>query len=325
MGVRSESSGPARARARAVLLAVAIAALTAVHLSLSVGTHRQHVVHVFFRGLYLVPVVAGAVWFGRRGALLCASAVAAAYASHVAISWRDQPMENVNQAAMIAVFLFVGAVSGALVEREARERARRIEAERRAERAAVIQGIASLTKALGFRDEYTHEHSERVSRLAVGLGLRLGLDEDRLERLRLAGLMHDVGKIGVRDDILFKPDELTPEERASIERHPVLAAEILRPIPGAAEIAGIVLAHHECPDGSGYPRGLRGEAIPLEASLLRVADVFSALTDSRPYKPALAPEEALRRMEALAATKLDAGGVRALRELAAPVTGEVTV
>ena len=231
-------------------------------------------------------------------------AVAAVYLDHVLVSWPNQPMENVNQLAMIGVYLLVGAVAGRLVERE-----------RRAQREVVLQGIASLSNALGFRDEYTREHCEHVSRLAVEIGKRRGLSGEKLEALRLAALMHDVGKIGVRDDILLKPDHLTPEERARIERHPALAAEILRPIHGAGTIADIVLAHHECPDGSGYPRGLSGNQIPIEARILRVADVFSALTDARAYKPPMRGEDALQHMLSMGADKLDLESVGALRSL----------
>lgn len=233
------------------------------------------------------------------------------------LAWHHQPMENANQVAMIAVFLLVGATSGVLAEREERERARRLESERRAQRAAVVQGIAGLSNALGVRDGYTREHSEHVARLAAEVGGSLGLGPERVELLRLAGLMHDVGKIGVRDDILFKPDDLTPEERKKVERHPALAAEILRPIHGAEEVAEIILCHHECPDGSGYPRGLRGEEIPTEARILRVADVYSALTEARPDKTAMEREHALERMQGLAGSKLDAWSLDGLREAVA--------
>jgi HD-GYP domain-containing protein (c-di-GMP phosphodiesterase class II) len=113
----------------------------------------------------------------------------------------------------------------------------------------------------------------------------------------------------------LKAGSLTPEERSRIERHPLLAAEILRPIQGTAEIVEIVLAHHECPDGSGYPRGLRGGEIPLEARILRVADVFSALTDARVYKPGMDTSQALDRMLKMSGTKLDAETVQTLRSV----------
>jgi HD-GYP domain-containing protein (c-di-GMP phosphodiesterase class II) len=143
------------------------------------------------------------------------------------------------------------------------------------------------------------------------------LNGERLELVRLAALVHDVGKIGVRDDVLLKPDELSPEERAEVERHPIVAAEILRPIRGARDIAEIVLAHHECPDGSGYPKRLTAAQIPLEAHVIRVADVFACLTEKRPYKPAINPTVALEIMEGLAGSKLDAGAFRAFQEMLA--------
>lgn len=147
------------------------------------------------------------------------------------------------------------------------------------------------------------------------IGRARRLPPDRLEVLRLAALVHDVGKIGVPDDVLFKPRELTPDERSIIERHPALAAETLAPIHGTKEIADIVLAHHESPDGSGYPRGLTRDQIPVEAAILRVADVFSALTDRRSYKQALDPESALASVTAMSGTKLDAPSVQALVEV----------
>ena len=226
-------------------------------------------------------------------------------------------MENANQYATIGVFLLVGMVSGALVETQRTERRRRLQSERDAQREAVVQAIAGLSNALGFRDDYTEEHCQSVARLAGAIGRRRGLSVEGLERLRLAALIHDVGKIGVPDDILLKPERLSAEERTTIERHPVIAAEILRPIHGAEEIAEIILCHHECPDGTGYPRGLTAAQIPLEAHILRVADVFSALTDLRPYKPDRDTGSVLAWMRERQGTQLDRESVRALAKVLA--------
>lgn len=249
---------PEASRVRAALLAAIILLLAGAHSAVSVGTHSSHVIHVVLGGLYLFPIVAGALWFGLPGGVIAALAVSVAYLTHIWISWSGQTMENANQFAMIGVYLLFGSVSGLLVRARDREQALRLAARRRAERAALIEGISGLLAALGFRDYYTREHCQRVSELAVAIGRRRGLSGERLEALRLAALTHDLGKIGVRDDILFKPESLTPEERARIEKHPGIAAQILHRIHGAREIAEIVFCHHECPDGSGYPRGLRG-------------------------------------------------------------------
>ena len=302
------------ARRRAVYIAAAFLATTAVHALAGRGTHPLHVVHVVFGALYLVPIVAAAVWIGARSAVGLALASAAAYVLHARTVWAGDPMENANQLATAGVYVFVGVVSAGLVRAAERERRARVEAETRAQREAIVQGIATLSGALRQRDDGTGAHSERVARVAVEVGAALGLEPARIDVLRLASLVHDVGKIGVRDDVLLKPDELTPEERERMERHPAIAAEILRAIRGAEVIAEIVLCHHECPDGSGYPRRLGGDRIPVEARVLRVADVFAALVEVRPYKRSLTPGEAVAKMRDLAG-KLDGAAFSALERI----------
>lgn len=281
------------------MIVASFLATTAVHALLGGGAHPLHVVHVAFGALYLLPIVAAAMWLGGPAAASLAVASGAAYVVHARVAWPGDAMERLNHLAMAAVYLFVALVSTALVRAAERERAARAEAERAAQREALVEGIAALSGALRQRDDGTGAHCSRVAELAVRVGSELGLAPDRLDLLRLAALAHDVGKIGVRDDVLLKPSELTPEERDRVERHPFIAAEILRPIRGAEEIAEIVLAHHECPDGTGYPRHLTGERIPIEARALRVADVFDALVEPRPYKPALPRSEAIARMRQL--------------------------
>jgi putative nucleotidyltransferase with HDIG domain len=241
-------------RLKALAILVAVSGLTGAHFLVAHGTHGLHEIHIVLGGMYLIPIVAAALWFGLRGGLATTAVISLAYYAHTRLSWPNQPMENANQFAMIVVYWIVGTVAGVLVNLETQERERRIKAERE----TIIQGIAGLSNALRFRDEYTRKHSEHVSRLAVRIGKRLGLSEERLDLVRLAGLVHDVGKIGIRDDVLLKPHDLSAEELAAIKQHPIIAAEILGPIRGAKEIADIVLAHHECPDGSGYPRGCKG-------------------------------------------------------------------
>lgn len=300
-------------RAKVAGIALAIGLVAVVHSIVPVGTHPLHVIHVVLAALYFAPIAASAIWFGTRGGLAASAAAAALHLLHAARAWSGQPMENANQVATAVLFVWFGAITGALASLREAERAARLASERRAQRAASIQAIASLAAALGFRDEGTRRHSERVADLVVRVAARLGWSGEPLEALQLAALVHDVGKIGVRDDVLLKPSTLGPEERERIERHPAIAAEILRPLSGAEEIARIVLAHHEAPDGTGYPRGATAGDIPDGAHILRVADVYCALRESRSYKEPLGPGDALRAMQALAGSKLDARAFEALR------------
>jgi HD-GYP domain-containing protein (c-di-GMP phosphodiesterase class II) len=145
----------------------------------------------------------------------------------------------------------------------------------------------SLTSALDAKDSYTYGHSERVARIAVELGRELDLDEDELGDVYLAGLLHDIGKIGVSDAILGKRERLTPEEFEEIKRHTTIGYSILADLRQIRSLLPGVLYHHEHYDGGGYPDGLVGEKIPLLARLLAVADAYDAMSTTRPYRPAM--------------------------------------
>jgi putative nucleotidyltransferase with HDIG domain len=301
---------------KAASLLFAIAVISTAHYT--VGTSRQlsHTEHVVLEALYLVPILASALWFSLWGALIVTAATSTIYYFYVRSVWPNQPMENVRQMTLLVIFWFVGLATGILVHVQEKERLANQAAKERERRESVVRSLSSLSAALRLRDDYTREHSERVSRLSVEIGRRLDLNPERLEQLRLAGLMHDIGKIGIRDDILLKADQLSTEERQNIERHPVMAADILRPIEGAAVIADIVSAHHECPDGSGYPSHLVGSTIPLESRILRVADVYSSLTDHRPYKAGLELDSALSIMREMVPAKIDKEAFELLLQLA---------
>ena len=149
----------------------------------------------------------------------------------------------------------------------------------------MFQGtVKSLVSALDAKDAYTCGHSTRVADLSVQLAETLGYDEAQLANLHLAGLLHDIGKIGVEDSVLRKPGRLTDEEFEKIKQHPILGYEILKGIRQFQSILPGVRSHHESWDGSGYPDGLAGEAIPRDAQILAVADSFDAMTSDRPYR-----------------------------------------
>ncbi len=148
----------------------------------------------------------------------------------------------------------------------------------------------SLTAAIDAKDAYTYGHSERVARVAVELGRELGLQEDELSDIYLTGLLHDIGKIGVRDEVLTKRGPLTDEEFKHIQQHVIIGHRILSDLHAISHLLPGVLYHHERYDGAGYPEGLKGDDIPLLARILAVADSFDAMNTSRPYRTAMAPE-----------------------------------
>jgi len=153
--------------------------------------------------------------------------------------------------------------------------------------------ITTLGITIEARDPYTAGHCQRLARYAVALGRALGVDEAMLKALWLGGFLHDLGKVAVPDRILLKPGSLEPDERRIMELHPVVGAEMVQSMQTLAGVRPIIRHHHERFDGSGYPDGLRGEAIPLGARIMAVVDVYDALRTARPYKPALPHQEAV--------------------------------
>jgi diguanylate cyclase (GGDEF)-like protein/putative nucleotidyltransferase with HDIG domain len=174
--------------------------------------------------------------------------------------------------------------------------------------------MLDLAEAVDLRFSGSARHSETVGRYAEMMAKELGLDERHTGRVRLAGLLHDIGKVCVPDSILHKPARLTEAEFAVIKRHPELGAQMLDH-PGLADVREWVGAHHEQPDGGGYPRGLKGEAIPLEARILAVADAYEAMTSDRSYRSSMTHTAARAELERCAGTQFDPRVVRSLSAL----------
>lgn len=168
-----------------------------------------------------------------------------------------------------------------------------------------IGSLTALAKTVDAKSRWTAGHSERVTRVVYALGRELGAGEDDLELLERAGLLHDIGKLGVSESILDSPNALTEEERAEIQKHPEIGASILSPIAAFADIIPAVMYHHERWDGSGYPEGLAGTDIPYVARVMAVADVFESLTSERPYRGPLPIEDAVRFIEESAGSHFD--------------------
>jgi len=157
-----------------------------------------------------------------------------------------------------------------------------------------LNTVKSLVKAIEAKDHYTGGHSERVMEYALAIGREMKLRKDTLENVRLSGLLHDIGKVGVKDDILIKNSELSEHEKEEINKHPSIGAQIVESIAKSRHVTRGILEHHERFGGGGYPCGLKGNAISIEARIIAVADAYDALTTDRPYQKSLSKEEAYR-------------------------------
>ncbi len=156
--------------------------------------------------------------------------------------------------------------------------------------------LFSLALGIEAKDPYTGGHCDRLSKYSVALADRLGLPEEHRVALRRGGIVHDIGKLAVPEHILLKPGPLTAEERKIMEQHPEAGERICAPLKSFRHVLPIIRHHHEKMDGSGYPDGLKDNSIPLTARVLTTVDIYDALTTNRPYRKALAPEEAFRMM-----------------------------
>ena len=178
-----------------------------------------------------------------------------------------------------------------------------------------LNTVKALVRAIEEKDAYTRGHSERVSQLSVRIGCEMGLDQQRLEYLRIGCLLHDVGKIGIAESIVRKPNTLTTSEYNTIKQHPIKGAEIVKPISFLKNHIYIIRNHHEWYDGSGYPDGLKGDKIPIEAQIVSVADAFDAITSTRPYRKGVSPQEALHRITLLTGSQFSPRVVKAFKRV----------
>ncbi len=191
---------------------------------------------------------------------------------------------------------------------------KRKEAQQKLEK-ATLETLQALNRTIEAKDEYTGEHIDRVQKLSVKLGKKLGLSESRLEQLRYASILHDIGKIGIPDSILGKPGNLTEEEWEEMRKHPEIGERIVGKVDQLKRAAEIVGQHQEKFDGSGYPRGLEREEITLEARIVAVADAWDAMRSDRPYREALPEKEALEELRENAGSQFDPEIVEILLEM----------
>jgi putative nucleotidyltransferase with HDIG domain len=178
-----------------------------------------------------------------------------------------------------------------------------------------IKIILAIAEAIDAADPDSHNHGYRTANLAVELARRLNFSEQQVETIRLAAVLHDIGKVEIADEILRKPGPLTPSEWEIMRKHPITGAEILAQVNSLSQVASIIRSHHEKFDGSGYPYGLKGEQIPLEARILAVADAYSVMVNGRVYRKALTQPEAVAELQRCSGTHFDPQVVQAMMEL----------
>ncbi|MCP5057878.1 MAG: response regulator [bacterium] len=193
------------------------------------------------------------------------------------------------------------------LEGKVRDRTRQLAEKHQELRIAYVQTIRALAEAVDAKDAYTRGHSERVGVYASKMGREIGLPKEVIERVYISGLLHDVGKIGVRDAVIGKPDRLTPEEYEEMKMHPEIGARILQPVEFLSDVVSCVRHHHEWYDGCerGYPDQLGGDSIPLPSRIIIVADTVEAMTSDRPYRKGLQLEAVERELVKYSGSQFD--------------------
>jgi HD-GYP domain-containing protein (c-di-GMP phosphodiesterase class II) len=185
---------------------------------------------------------------------------------------------------------------------------------RRLEEESLLRTVRTLAAAVDARDACTHSHSRNVATFSVALARHIGLPEERVRRIEMAALLHDVGKIGIRDSVLTKKDDLDRFEFEMVREHPVLGEKILRST-AAQDILPWVLHHHERWDGNGYPAGLAGNSIPFEARIIALCDAYDAMRSDRPYREGISEAGALLELATTAGGQFDPELTRAFMEV----------
>lgn len=269
--------------------AVALMTLVAtfLHWITPAGPHSWHWAHLVARELYYVPLLLAAAWFAWRGTALAAAGISLLYLGHVLGGWNGYPMVQAEQLASVATFWLVSFVASALFSR--------IRLALAEVRSAHEETLTALASSLELRERYTAGHSERVRAYTLLLAGKMGItDSSTLSGFSAGALFHDIGKIGIPDAVLLKEGPLDPDERRVMRSHPELGAALVGKVRSLAAAQELVRSHHERFDGQGYPRGVRGGAIPLGAMIFAVADTFDAMTTTRPYRQAMAFDRAVQ-------------------------------
>ena len=298
-------SGPA---ARTVAAAILLVAITVALSSLPEKSSEWIRSREMIRKLYLFPILLSAMWFGARGAAsstVFATLVCGGLAGN---AWPAEVSSQVERVGEVAVFWLVGALSASFFEQQKRF-VGKIEV-------ANDNTLLALAAALDVREHNTGVHSQRVADYTLRLAREVGVrDKDTLDVFWRGALLHDVGKIGIPDKVLLKPGPLSDEEWVVMRNHPDVGARMLRKIEFLRDPSEIVLSHHEWYDGSGYPRKLKGDQIPLGARLFAVIDVYDALTTDRAYHTSRSHTDSLVKLREGSDTHFDPAVVAAFAKI----------
>jgi HD domain len=255
-----------------------------------------------FASLFFLVITVSALRFGAVGSVLCAVVVALLYLVAGAVA----PLQEGTYLATVTgerivilqrMFLFVVvAVLGSVMARAVSAH-QELVTRRDVEAKLMTEVNMALANAIEAKDSYTRGHSERLAKLAGACAERMGLSRDEVAAVRLGAILHDVGKIGIPDRILRQSMALTEDEMAWMRRHPQIGADIIGPVEGLHHVAPLIRHHHEKWDGTGYPKGLKGEEIPLGSRIISVADAFEAMVADRIYRPSLGLSKALEEIK----------------------------
>ena len=304
-------------RNRIIFLASVIGIIALLHYVTPTEPHYYHSIHIVLRKLYFLPPVIAAAWFGLRGAIITTTVVSILFSAHALLDWPGNYMEQANQLGELAGFWVIGLIPGWLFDRQR----------------SLLQDLANaneetlvgLVSALDLREHNTRLHSQRVREYTELIADQLGIDEKMKREIGFGALLHDVGKIAVPDQILLKPGKLTDQEWGEMRKHPEAGYRIVKRIGFLKDAAEIVYAHHEKFDGSGYPRGLKGESIPLGARMFMVMDVYDSLTSERPYRSPIKYEEAAAEIKRHSGSHFDPAIVDTFMAIAPEQLQEIAV
>jgi hypothetical protein len=300
-------SGPA---SKAIAVFVLTAAVTVFLFSIPDQSQGWHHSRDLVRKLFFVPLLLSAAWFGGAGAAASTAVVTGICGGSVALSWPEDLAAQAGQVGELGVFWMVGALAANFFEQQ-KKYVRYVEE-------ANENTLGALASALDVREHGMGLHSRRVAEYTLRLAAEMGIKGERaLPAIGKGALLHDVGKIGVPDSVLLKPGPLSPDEWEVMCTHPDVGNRMLQKIEFLRGPAQIVLCHHERFDGTGYPRGLKGDEIPIGARMFAVIDVYDALTTERPYHDAATHAAALEIIRSGAGKHFDPAVVAAFERVPA--------